>query len=161
MVISIVHTEEAFACGRSGGLVVLVWRGVPTSERVHRSFDAVALAAQAAGGRIGMMAVIEAGSPPPALSLFPSIARSFDDLGAHVATAGVLEDRSALAARVLDAMTTVMLLGRRKHPVKVCTDADEAATWMSARLGAATAEAFRCDARELVARVRATLPPAP
>jgi hypothetical protein len=157
--LSIVHCEEAFACGRCEDLVVIVWRGVPTPERVQRSLDALAIAGAQAGGRMGFISVIEAGSPPPSLALLPSIARSFDALGSLVATAGVLEDRGALASRVLDAMSTIMLLALRKHPAKVTTDADEAATWMSARLGRPPADAFREHARRLVEHVRSTLPP--
>lgn len=153
---SIVHAESAFACGRCGELVVLVWRGAPTRESSDRSVVAVTRAAEAAGRRIGLMSVIEAGSPPPPLAIFPSIARSFDALPALVATAAVLEDRGELAGRLLDAMSTVISLTRRKHALKACIDTDEAATWMAARLGT-PAEDFRRVAAALAAQVRAAI----
>lgn len=153
---SIVHAETAFACGRCGEIVLLVWRGAPTPACVERAVEAVARAAEEAGGRIGMFSVIEAGSPPPSITQFPRIARAFDAQVGLVATAGVFEDRGPLAVVVVEAMSTVLTLAQRQHPLKICADAKEAATWMAARLGASP-DALRRDAAVLLSRVRAAI----
>lgn len=155
--ISLAHAEPAFACGRRGSLVMLVWRGEPTQECLERSFDVITREIEAAGGRIGLIALIESGSPPPALALFPWVARKLDALGGMIATAGVLEDRGALGVRVLDGLSKVIQLAARRLPARVCADVPEAASWMAARLGVPSSEAFRRDAVELAERVRASL----
>lgn len=147
--------EEAFGCGALGPVIVLVWRRQPTPERMQRCFEVFERAALRAGSPVGMLAVLEPGTPPAPLSLLPTIAREFDRQAHIHATAGVLEERGPLATVVMDAVTTIASLQRRRHPVKLCTDAREAITWLSRRLGIEPEHRELLDAIE---RVRDALP---
>lgn len=130
------HAEEAFGCGAAGPFVVLLWRGAPTPDRMERCYAAFERAAARAGGPVGMLSVIEAGTPPPPLSMLPAIAREFDRQAHIEATASVLEDRGPAASVMIEVVSMLAALWKRRHPAKFCTDSREAITWLSKRLDA-------------------------
>lgn len=153
--VEIEHVEEAFGCARIGRIVVLLWRGEPAPEPIARCIEAFDRAARRADGPVGMLALTEPGSPPPPISQMPSLARAFDSNARIQAAVMVLEDRGAIATLVMEAVTAIVALERRRHPVKICADAREAITWLSRRLGI---EPEHREVLDAIERVRDALP---
>lgn len=150
------HAEDAFGCGALGPFVVLVWRRAPTPERMQRCYDAFERAAHRVAEPVGMIAVIEAGTPPPPLSMLPSIAREFDRQAHIQASVGVLEDRGLVASATAEVLSMLSAQWRRRQPTKVCVDAREGITWLAKRLDV---EADPAALLALIEQVRAALPP--
>jgi len=125
--------DDAFAMGERGGVVILVWRGVPTRPRLERSVEAFGAIARRAQAPLSMFAVIEERSPSPALADLAFSARAFDRFAdVLVASVAVLEERSTTSA-VLDALLAVHALRRRPAKTKFCADVREAAAWLAPR----------------------------
>lgn len=149
------HAEEAFGCGGLGPIVVVVWRGGPTAERMERCYAAFERAARRTSGPVGMLSVVEAGAPPPPLTLLPAIAREFDRQTRMKATVLVLEDRGPMAIGLFEAASTLASLWKLRRPTKICVDSREAITWLAQRVeGTPERDAVLA----LVERVRAALP---
>jgi pantoate kinase len=126
-------SDRGLAIAEHGRVVIMVWRGVPTAERIERATTALGAIAARLGGRVSLLAVIEERSPPPEVEHFHLAVRGFDEhRDALLATVGVLEDRTAMSV-VLEAASIIRALQRRPTPTKFCADAREAATWLGSR----------------------------
>ena len=149
------HVEAAFACGVVGPIGVLVWRGEPTRECLERAMWAFDHATSDIAPCLGMLSVIEAGSPPPSPVHLPMLARRFDGLEHLCATVGVLEDRGPLARLLVDVASTIFVLRtRRGQPMKLCAGLEEGVAWLTRKLEPVADATLRRDALELVQHLR-------
>lgn len=126
-------SDPGLAIAEHDRVVIMVWRGSPSTERIERAIDALGAVTERVRERVSLLAVIEERSPPPRLEDFPRVVRGFD---AHrermLATVGVFEERVATSA-ILDAASLIRALQRRPMPTKFCADPREAATWLASR----------------------------
>lgn len=152
--------EDAFAIGRREQLVVALWRGEPTSDRLERSYAAVVRAIERAGRAVAFVKIIEAGAPAPDPSQLPWLARELDDLRERVvATAIVLEERGAQIEALVDAASTVHSMTRpQRRPLKILSDTDEAIVWLLRRLDVAPTRASRGDVLAWIETLRSSMP---
>lgn len=153
------HEPAAFACGAAPGVVVALWRREPTRETIVRAQSIIDRLAERAGSPWAYLAVVEPTSPPPPLAVIAEIERylaAFQDLNASV---GVFEGRPGWLTTGLDLALSIAIppaaRGRRRG--KVCVDLDEAITWLAQRRDPRVC----AEIHPLVARLRASLPPAP
>ncbi len=126
-------SDEGLAIVEQERVVIMVWRGSPSAERIGRATDCLGAVIARVGEKVSLLAVIEESSPPPRLEDFALVARGFD---AHrdrmLATVGVFEARVATSA-ILDAASLIRTLQREPMPTKFCADPREAATWLASR----------------------------
>lgn len=154
-----VHRDEAVATGEYDRVFLIVWRGVPTMARLELTFASFAALAERLPGRLSMLAVIEARSPPPGLAGIRASARQFDRFADRfAASAAVLEERVATSA-LLDTVASVNALRRGPTVSKFCADVREAVAWLAARHPHGHAEdEFRAGLLDAVEQLRARLP---
>ncbi|AKF03478.1 hypothetical protein [Sandaracinus amylolyticus] len=146
----LIEADESVAFGACGRVVIMVWTGVATRERLERSAEIV-VAHAARGGPIGIISVVEHGAPIPAPeSIEIAVDRIVAAAPELAGSAFVIEGGGDWAMAVLDVASTAH---RRHHDVlvrKYCHDTREASAWLTARCGGAPTRAELVDAIEIV-----------
>ncbi len=125
--------DDAVACGALAGLLIVVWRGGPTAERLARVVAECDTLTATYAGDLALVAVIEDGSPTPSLQEAAAVARAFDAHPRITSTVAVLEGRDPWLATTLDLAARMAAMRKRATQTKLCTDAREAATWLERR----------------------------
>lgn len=142
--------------GRRERIVAAIWRGEPTRERLERSFDVTARAMERAGHGVGLVVIVEPGSPPPEPDSLPWVAGVLDELDSLAAIAVVLEERTDL---LVDTAASIHSMTRpSRQPLKVLADADEAVVWLLRRLDPTPSASSRIAVRAWIESLRAALP---
>lgn len=125
----IVRADSAFALGTHGCVVVMVWRGDATMERLNAGTALIATHAVEVGTSVGVVSVIEAGAPPPDAEGIERVAADQRELASIMwGFAVVMEDPEP--AYVMDAGYAMDDV--RGVPLKLrhCADAREATAWL-------------------------------
>lgn len=142
------------ALGTCGPVVVMIWRGVPTVDRLRAGTDLVRAHASACGTAVAVLSIVEQGSPLPGHVERRALASDMREVASSiVACAFVAEGAGPWAKLAIDVVSAVDgFRGRTKEKVTVGTD--EAAAWLVVRLlGSGVADAPTRD--ELLAAVAA------
>ncbi len=109
----IVRADDAFAIGTCGGVVVMVWRGEATLERLRAASGLVRMHA-AAGRKVAIVSVLEDDSSEPTPEDQSDLARDMRRLAPSiVAAAFVLEGGGEAARRKLEVGFVIDPLRRR------------------------------------------------
>lgn len=159
MTSEIVRADEAFALGTCGSVVLMVWRGEATMERLRAASGLVRTHAGASGGRVAVISVLEDDAPEPGEEEKRDLARDMRSLArAIVASAFVLEgggessQRKLAVAMVIDALRRVFL------KQKYCYGTREAVSWTLMQSRGAVKEApSREELLEAIERVRGAI----
>lgn len=124
--------------------VILIWRGAPTRSRLEEQFETIQSHADAIGDRIGVVAVMEEGSPPPLPEDLAFIDRALQQR-AHqiVAMGGAFEATEDNSEAVRDAAESLGASLGVCFPMRACFDVDEACAWLTRRMGDGHLEARR------------------
>lgn len=143
------RTDDEHAIASYGRFVVVIWRGMPTRARMEGGLEVVNAVYSAVGASLGMLAVMEEGSPPPL-----SVDLEWVKIGAAAVPgmiagmAGVFESRDGAPPDHDAGEVMAAGLGSR-IPMRVCFDVDEACTWLARRVTPDSADA---SARRMLAR---------
>ena len=126
--------DDAVALATCGPFVIVIWRGVPTRARLEAGLALMEEHAAAIGPPIGVISVVEEGSPPPSTEDMVFIQSSFGMMSRVIAAmAGVFETTGELEeARVAREMIGGAM-GRRVE-LKQCFAVEEACTWIVPRI---------------------------
>jgi hypothetical protein len=126
-------SDDSLAIAEQDRVVIMVWRGSPSADRIERATDGFAAITSRMRENVSLIAVIEERSPPPRIEDLSLVVRGFDAYRERMlATVGVFEDRVATST-ILDAASVIRALQRRPLPTKFCADRREAATWLASR----------------------------
>ncbi|MCZ7682981.1 MAG: hypothetical protein M5U28_30915 [Sandaracinaceae bacterium] len=152
------QADEAFSLGTYGSVVLMVWRGPATRERL-RAASALVRRSIDLHGSTAVISVIERGAPTPAPEDRHELARDMRALAPSIVGAGfVLEGGGEHTSRVMK--VAMMIDGLRAAPLtrKYCVDPAEAATWIAARCrGAMEPAPSRDELLAGIAEVRAAV----
>ncbi|UJR84059.1 hypothetical protein [Sandaracinus amylolyticus] len=146
----LIESDESVSFGTCGPIVVMVWTGIATRERLERAAELVVMHA-ARGGPVGILSVVEHGAPiPPPEVVALATDRILAGAPELAGSAFVIEGGGEWAMSALDVASTAH---RRHHDVlvrKYCHDTREASAWLTARCGGAPTRAELIAAVELV-----------
>lgn len=151
------RADEAFALGTYANVVVMVWRGDATVERLRAAAALVERHAAAIGAAVGVVSVIEEGAPPPDAAGTEQVASDQRRLASCMwSLATVLE--GAEVEYVLDAGFAIDEARRGPLKQRHCADVREAAAWLASQCPEDARDAWtRGGLVEAAARVRAAI----
>lgn len=154
--------DEAVAMAYHGPLLILVWRGAPTSARLVCALDLMRARAAALGSALGAVVLIEEGAPPPTPEALAFVAAKLEgDPPRMSAMAGVIEATGAQAAIVLEASEELSAAMGGHVALKTCFDLDEACAWLIHRMLPRAGSSARRELAVAVEKVRAAIEPSP
>lgn len=155
------RADEAFALGTCGGVVVMVWRGEATLERLRAASGLVRTHAEASGGKVAVVSVLEDDAPEPGDEEKRDLARDMRRLApAIVASAFVLEGGGESSQRKLDVGMMIDALRRRFLKQKYCYGTKEGCSWLLMQSRGVLREVpERDELVEAIERVRAQIGP--
>jgi hypothetical protein len=150
--------DEVFALATCGPYLIVVWRGAPDRPRLERLLALAEEHAKAIGGPIGMVGVIEEGSPPPDPDDAAFLVPRFETLAGTtvLAAAAVLEARTE--APDLRAVAESLSGALGQHIVmKMCFAPEEACTWIIPRLVPQPEPSLREELARSIEQTRASI----
>ena len=146
----LIEADESVAFGTCGCVVIMVWTGAATRERLERAAEIVVTHA-ARGGAVGVISVVEHGAPiPPPEVIELATDRILAGVPDLAGSAFVIEGGGEWAMAALDVASAAH---RRRDDVlvrKYCHDTREASAWLTSRCGGSPTRAELIAAVELV-----------
>jgi hypothetical protein len=127
----VVEQKRAFIGGQRGPVVLSVWDGTPSAADGEAAVRLLANAARTEK-QLLIVAVLAAGSKPPPTEVRDALAKELAQIGPKVAAlANVVEGEGFRAAATRGVLTGMQLVIRAPYPVRICVDAQEAATFLA------------------------------
>lgn len=126
--------DSAHGLATSGCLVIMLWRGPATRERLSAASMLVRDHAARTGANVGVLSIIEAGAPQPGEAERRELSPDMRALAPSMAAAAfVLEGGGPEAEQTLRVALQIDELRGAPMVQKYCFDAREATAWIVAR----------------------------
>jgi hypothetical protein len=143
--------DDAVAFGTCGPFVIAIWRGAPRRAHHEIALTLIADHARATGRAIGVVTVVEEGSPPPDAEDLPFLLARFEALaGSSIRAVAAAFEAVAESADLRNVAESVGGAFGKQVSVKMCFAPEEACAWILPR---ALPEAVPEDRVELAAAV--------
>lgn len=129
--LSNVRQTESLKCGSYGPLFISIWSAQANEEMARQAGLAMRGIAKERG-RIYVLSVLGAETPPPETHVRNMIASTFDELEPHIAAvANVIEGQGFRAAALRGVLIGMGMMMRRSRPEKVSATVEDAALFIS------------------------------
>jgi hypothetical protein len=130
--VRVIYSDPTVAVGEIGRFCVAIWRGEVTRQRFEKQRWGLTEVVQRHPRGIGFMCVIEPSSKPPDAEFRRASVEMVEEHGERLHCVGlVIEGTGFAAALIRAAISSMLLLHRRRSPVADFANVTSAVRWMS------------------------------